>query len=88
MAKIYGNIGSILFLLVLSPFQLSFCSPLAQKEQEVILDPDDLTQETTPGPETYADWTDWETWVPPADVVKAFPYYKMGYDNDGLSSKF
>ena len=89
MANSYGNVPSILFpIIVLSHFHHSTLPSSSAQATELITDPAQLARETTPGPETYAGWTDWEEWVPAADVAKAFPYYKAGFDNDGLPSKF
>ena len=45
-------------------------------------------QVTTLSPNRFSDWNDWETWKPSQEVLKAFPYYRMGYDYDGLVGEF
>ena len=51
-----------------------------------IIHPDDeLLIETTPlPPHDLDDWKEWETWQPPAEIVKLAPFYKAGFDFDGL----
>ena len=51
---------------------------------ETVVDPQAIQEGTTPNPAKFADWSDWEIWKPNSDVVNAFPYYRMGYDFDGL----
>ena len=33
-------------------------------------------------------WDDWETWKVPEKILQLAPYYKSGYDYDGLPSKY
>ena len=48
----------------------------------------DLTHETTPPPSHELDgWKDWETWQASPDIIQDFPYYRMGYDNEGRVGK-
>ena len=74
-------------LFVFSASLSSFASCLAL-EEESIIDPELLKGETTQVPDKFTGWTDWEEWTPSPDLVKAFPYYRMGYDNDGLVGRF
>ena len=32
------------------------------------------------------DWKDWETWEASVEIVKLAPFYKAGFDFDGLPS--
>ena len=81
MVNSNGQLG-FHFLFILSAFQPKSS---AQKEKSIIVDPHELWDGiVTPGPDAYADWTDWDEWTPSPDVLKAFPIYRMGYDNDGL----
>ena len=83
MANSYEQLVACL-LLILSIFQ-SFCKLSLALVEIPLVDPQVLfDQVVTPGPDVYANWTDWEEWTPSPDVPKAFPVYRMGYDNDGL----
>ena len=43
---------------------------------------------TTPSPSNFFDNVeDWQSWKPSPDVAEAFPYYRMGYDYEGLVGK-
>ena len=82
MAKM--NFKSILCLVALGEI-LHKASP---QEVQSVIDPDRLPElQETVGPDTYTEWTGWKEWVPAPDVVEAFPYYKMGYDYDGLAGR-
>ena len=49
------------------------------------MDPEELKGLTTPPPShLYDDWKDWETWEASPDIAKSFPYYRSGYDKNGL----
>ena len=50
------------------------------------MDPDDeLLTATSPTPPPELDhWAEWETWEAPAMIVKMAPYYKAGFDQDGV----
>ena len=37
-----------------------------------------------PASHVYDNWTDWESWEASSEISKLLPYYRSGYDNDGL----
>ena len=54
--------------------------------KHLISDPESLAN-MAPGRDIYAGWTDWESLGPSPDFFKAFPYYIMGFDNEGRVGK-
>ena len=91
MAKPFKGFGITLkiscLLLFCSP--ADFASSLNLENNPAIVDPETLTdQVTTPSPSKNVDWNDWETWTPSPEISKAFPYYRMGYDNDGIVGEY
>ena len=86
MANSYVYLA-VQLMCVLSASLSVFSLPMEQGD--LMIDPEVLPYPvTTPGPDKYANWTDWEDWTPAQDVLKAFPWYRMGYDNDGLVGRF
>ena len=55
-----------------------------------IIEPEDgLRGANTPAPLAFLEtWNEWETWETPEKIAKMAPYYKSGYDYDGLPSKY
>ena len=55
-----------------------------------IIDREELAsaQDLPPRPHNLDDWSEWVSWEPPAKIAKLAPFYKAGYDNDGLAGKF
>lgn len=50
-----------------------------------IIDPGQVNQLTTPPPNhEWDDWQDWDTWKARPEMSEWFPYYRSGYDEDGL----
>ena len=49
-----------------------------------VTDPEELKNFTLPNFHLHENWTDWEDWESSPDIRESFPYYRSGYDNDGL----
>ena len=52
-----------------------------------IIDPEELRNFTLPNLHLYENWVDWENWESTEETRKSFPYYRSGYDEDGLVGK-
>ena len=83
MAIVSFNVFQYVFTLMALQWNLAWSLPTLE---HLIADPESLAT-MAPERDIYADWTDWERWEPSPDLLKAFPYYIMGFDNEGRVGK-
>ena len=67
---------------------LLLCSPASLGMSLDIVDPEALGHQPTQTPMDFSGWNDWEAWKPSPELSTAFPYYRMGYDFDGILGEF